>query len=53
MFKLYYFLFVAFLASCINGFDGSLMGGINAMKTYQRFVYESSNFFFFLISGEK
>jgi len=36
MFKLYFFLLIAFLNSCINGYDGSLMGGINAMKTYQR-----------------
>jgi hypothetical protein len=35
MFKLYFFLFVAFLNSCINGYDGSLMGGINAMTQYQ------------------
>lgn len=35
MFKLYFFLFIAFLNSCINGYDGSLMGGINAMKSYQ------------------
>jgi hypothetical protein len=35
MFKLYCFLFIAFLNSCINGYDSSLMGGINAMKTYQ------------------
>lgn len=38
MFKLYYFLFVAFLSSTINGYDGSVMGGINAMKEYQEFV---------------
>lgn len=38
MFKLYGFLFVAFLNSCINGYDGSLMGGINAMETYQRYA---------------
>lgn len=36
MFKLYFFLFVAFLNSCINGYDGSLMGGINAMTYYQQ-----------------
>lgn len=36
MFKLYFFLFVAFLNSCINGYDGSLMGGINAMTYYQK-----------------
>jgi len=38
MFKLYFFLFIAFLNSCINGYDGSLMGGINAMKSYQEYV---------------
>lgn len=38
MFKLYCFLFVAFLSSTINGYDGSVMGGINAMKEYQEFV---------------
>jgi len=43
MFKLYCFLFIAFLNSCINGYDGSLMGGINAMGHYQRLVYFSSS----------
>ncbi|RPB03387.1 hypothetical protein L873DRAFT_1761251 [Choiromyces venosus 120613-1] len=37
MFKLYCYLFVAFLNSCINGYDGSIMAGINAMSTYQRY----------------
>lgn len=36
MFKLYFFLLVAFMNSCINGYDGSLMSGINAMKQYQK-----------------
>lgn len=36
MFKLYFFLFIAFLNSCINGYDGSLMSGINAMEYYQK-----------------
>lgn len=36
LFKLYFFLFIAFLNSCINGYDGSLMSGINAMEYYQR-----------------
>lgn len=36
MFKLYFFLLVAFLNSCINGYDGSLMSGINAMDQYQK-----------------
>ena len=38
MFKLYFFLFIAFLNSCINGYDGSLMGGINVMTQYQKYV---------------
>ncbi|KAL7270835.1 hypothetical protein RUND412_006444 [Rhizina undulata] len=41
LFKLYFFLFIAFLNSCINGYDGSLMGGINAMGTYQRYFHMS------------
>jgi hypothetical protein len=36
MFKLYFFLLVAFMNSCINGYDGSLMSGINAMDQYQK-----------------
>ncbi|KAF3168987.1 hypothetical protein TWF225_011481 [Orbilia oligospora] len=34
MFKLYIYMFVACLNSAINGYDGSLMGGINAMTQY-------------------
>jgi hypothetical protein len=41
MFKLYFFLFVAFLNSCINGYNSSLMGGINAMQSYQSYVPRS------------
>ena len=36
LFKLYFFLLIAFLNSCINGYDGSLMSGINAMDYYQK-----------------
>jgi hypothetical protein len=35
MFRLYAVLSVAYLCGCLNGFDGSLMGAINAMKQYQ------------------
>lgn len=42
MFKLYYFLFVAFMSSAINGYDSSVMGGINAMKQYQKSVSRHS-----------
>jgi len=35
MWKLYFFLFIAFLNSCINGYDGTLMSGINVMHTYK------------------
>lgn len=37
MFKLYGVLAIAYLCGCLNGFDGSLMGAINAMKTYQHY----------------
>lgn len=36
LFKLYFFLLIAFLNSCINGYDGSLMSGINVMDNYKR-----------------
>jgi hypothetical protein len=35
MFRLYAVLSVAYLCGCLNGFDGSLMGAVNAMKQYQ------------------
>ncbi|KAH6971279.1 general substrate transporter [Ilyonectria destructans] len=36
MFRLYGILFVAYACGCLNGYDGSLMGGLNGMKSYQR-----------------
>ena len=36
LFKLYFFLLIAFFNSCINGYDGSLMSGINVMENYQK-----------------
>jgi hypothetical protein len=35
MFVLYAICLLAALNSCINGYDGSLMSAINAMKPYQ------------------
>lgn len=35
MWRLYGVLAIAYLCGCLNGFDGSLMGAINAMKPYQ------------------
>lgn len=37
MFALYFVLLPSFLCSCLNGFDGSLMSGINAMPQYYEF----------------
>jgi hypothetical protein len=37
MFRLYLVLWVAYLCGCLNGFDGSLMGGVNAMESYQEY----------------
>ncbi|KAF2856754.1 MFS lactose permease-like protein [Plenodomus tracheiphilus IPT5] len=39
MFKLYLCLFIATLNSCINGYDGSLMGAINSYKQYQEYFH--------------
>lgn len=39
MFRLYGCLLIAYLCGCLNGFDGSLMGGINAMKSYLHFFH--------------
>ncbi|KAM0227122.1 hypothetical protein ACHAPO_011801 [Fusarium lateritium] len=36
MFQLYVVLFVAYCCGCLNGYDGSLMGGLNGMASYQR-----------------
>lgn len=33
--KLYAVLFLPYLCGCLNGYDGSLMGGIIAMDSYQ------------------
>ncbi|EGY22161.1 hypothetical protein VD0002_g5171 [Verticillium dahliae] len=35
MFQLYGVLFVAYCCGCLNGYDGSLMGGLNGMVSYQ------------------
>lgn len=37
MWRLYGCLWVAYLCGCLNGYDGSLMGGVNAMTSYQEF----------------
>lgn len=37
--KLYALLIVPYLCGCLNGYDGSLMGGLNAMSTYQRYFH--------------
>ncbi|KAH6884275.1 general substrate transporter [Thelonectria olida] len=36
MFQLYAILFVAYCCGCLNGYDGSLMGGLNGMSSYQK-----------------
>ena len=37
MFRLYLVLACAYLCGCLNGYDGSLMGGLNGMKSYQHY----------------
>lgn len=39
MFRLYACLLVAYFCGCLNGYDGSLMGGLNAMKSYQDYFH--------------
>lgn len=34
MLKLYAILIIPYLCGCLNGYDGSLMGGLNGMTTY-------------------
>lgn len=42
MFRLYLCLIIPYLCGTLNGYDGSLMGGLNAMETYLDFfnMYE-------------
>lgn len=35
LFRLYLVLILPYLCGCLNGYDGSLMGGIIAMTSYQ------------------
>lgn len=35
--RLYIVLLIPYLCGCLNGYDGSLMGGLNGMKSYMRF----------------
>ncbi|KAL0475074.1 general substrate transporter [Neurospora intermedia] len=42
MFRLYLVLACAYLCGCLNGYDGSLMGGLNGMKAYQNYFHMST-----------
>jgi hypothetical protein len=37
MLRLYLVLSLSYLCGCLNGYDGSLMGGLNGMTSYQRY----------------
>jgi hypothetical protein len=37
MWRLYGVLWVGYLCGCLNGYDGSLMGGLNAVDQYQEY----------------
>ena len=39
MFRLYLVLACAYLCGCLNGYDGSLMGGLNGMSAYQKYFH--------------
>ncbi|KAL2258160.1 hypothetical protein VTK26DRAFT_8644 [Humicola hyalothermophila] len=42
MFRLYLVLCLSYLCGCLNGYDGSLMGGLNGMTAYQRYFNMST-----------
>lgn len=37
MIRLYLVLSLSYLCGCLNGYDGSLMGGLNGMTAYQKY----------------
>lgn len=39
MLRLYLVLIVPYLCGCLNGYDGSLMGGLNGMHSYQDYFH--------------
>ncbi|KAI4596922.1 hypothetical protein KJ359_004832 [Pestalotiopsis sp. 9143b] len=39
MFRLYSILIIAYLCGALNGYDGSLMGGLNGMTSYQKYFH--------------
>jgi len=39
MIHLYFILLIATFCSCINGYDGSVMGGINSQLQYRQFFH--------------
>ncbi|KAI8721863.1 hypothetical protein NCS52_00328900 [Fusarium sp. LHS14.1] len=39
MFRLYGVMLCAYFCACLNGFDGSVMGGLNAMSSYQDYFH--------------
>ncbi|KAF4470118.1 Lactose permease [Fusarium albosuccineum] len=41
MFRLYGCLLITYFCGCLNGYDGSLMGGLNAMVSYQNYYNTS------------
>ncbi|KXX80408.1 Lactose permease [Madurella mycetomatis] len=42
MIRLYLVLSLSYLCGCLNGYDGSLMGGLNGMTSYQRYFNMST-----------
>lgn len=37
--RLYLVLIIPYLCGCLNGYDGSLMGGLNGMHSYQDYFH--------------
>lgn len=40
MIMLYAVLCIPYLCGCLNGYDGSLMGGLNAMESYMKYFHK-------------
>ena len=43
MIHLYFILLIATFCSCINGYDGSVMGGINGQAQYRQYFHFDPN----------
>lgn len=43
MLRLYLVLIIPYLCGCLNGYDGSLMGGLNGLQSYRDYFHMYAN----------